>query len=40
MTPPDALVRAQRIVDRFSPEPADERVTTEERAFQLRLAST
>jgi hypothetical protein len=41
MTPPDPLVQAQRIVDRLSPERADELVTsTEERALQLSLAST
>jgi hypothetical protein len=42
MTSPDRLAQAQRIVDQFSRERADESVTssTEERSFDLRLAST
>ena len=42
MTPPDRLAQAQRIIDQFSPQRAEELLTasTEERSFQLRLAST
>jgi hypothetical protein len=42
MAQPDRLAEAERVIDQFAPERADEWInsSSDERAFLLRLAST